>query len=191
MSYGVKKKGDESMVIDAEYVDTTPLSDETNGEPRRIGPGFTGGPGKDSIASKYSDEKVAKICAALAAGNPMEASARAGGISKWTLRRWCMEYEGVDDLIQDARAMATRAHVANLNKSVQKGNPLVSMWWLERMHPEEFGRVDRVDLLVHKEQADTIVRELAEEEGLDVSVEDVMRRYNALKKRGLPSGGRS
>lgn len=97
-----------------------------------------------------------RICKHVATGTPKRHAAAAEGISENTLHEWIARGEGKDPdrkptplLAEFAKAMR-KAEAEDVNRRkvrldviADNGDPRVDMWWLERRHPEEFGRVDR------------------------------------------------
>jgi hypothetical protein len=103
---------------------------------------------------------------ALRLGATRRAAAAAGGFARQTF------YEMIKDPtllteVEKAEAEAEFTHVSNIARaSIDPKNWTASAWWLERRHPDDFGRRDRLEVKVDMR---TVVQKAAAERGLDES----------------------
>ena len=143
-----------------------------------------------SARLKYTKVRADAILQSLRMGNPRMAAASAAGVTARTLQRWIHEHPDLAERIEIAEAEAIRAHMANINRAATRGNWTASAWVLERRHPTEFGRVDRVEVYRVQEQARTLAEELRAE-GIEVSAAELLRERELLAQRtqkALPPG---
>lgn len=97
-----------------------------------------------------------RICKHIETGTPKRFAARAEGVSENTVAEWVSRGEGRDPdraatplmewfakEMRKAEAKDVNRRKVRLDSIAESGDPRVDMWWLERRHPEEFGRVDR------------------------------------------------
>lgn len=142
--------------------------------------------------SKYTRQRAEQILQALRMGNPRMAAASAAGVTRRTLQRWVHEHPELADAIEMAESEAIRAHMANINRAATRGNWTASAWVLERRHPTEFGRVDRVEVYRVEQQAHSLAEELRAE-GIEVTPAEILREREVLAQRSqkaLPAPGR-
>ena len=112
-----------------------------------------GGPGRPpKEAPKYTPVTERRILRGLKAGNTLRATADSAGIDRDTLRRWMDQGEtdhqaGRDTeksrlygKIKKAMAVPVLANVARIQRAAQGGTWTAAAWWLERRHPEEWGK---------------------------------------------------
>lgn len=119
--------------------------------------------------TKYTPERVEKICKALRAGNTRRVACIHGGISEDTLARWIKRYADFADLIARAEAdwesrlvnVITQAGTPReaTTKKVKEGADgtttetttevvmdwRAAAWLLERRRPDEWGKRDLAD----------------------------------------------
>jgi len=92
------------------------------------------------------------ICKAVADGNTFLTSALAAGVAQSTFSLWMKrgedETEGIYvefmEAIKEASAQAVQKQVKNIIKAGKK-NWQASAWFLERRHPQEWGKVERIE----------------------------------------------
>lgn len=114
--------------------------------------------GKGQRAGVTLTKKLgAAICGHVATGTPKRFAALAEGVSENTLAEWVRRGEGNDERSATeltrwfAREMR-KAEAKDVNRrkvrleAHAEADPKVDMWWLERRHPEEFGRADRLEV---------------------------------------------
>lgn len=123
---------------------------------------------------KLTAEVQARLAEAIAGGNTYKVAAAYAGIDYSTFRLWMVKGEGVAegrdeysalfDAIKEAENEAVRRRVELIDRAAEK-NWTAAAWWLERRHPEDWGRHEKIDLDVAlREDA----RRLAPEIGLTV-----------------------
>lgn len=114
-------------------------------------------------------ERTEKIVALIAAGNFAETAALAAGISKQTYYNWLARgrvererltekpslkprtkeepYLEFFDAVEKARAEAEARMVVLITKAAQEPRTWqAAAWWLERVAPQKYGRVNRTEL---------------------------------------------
>ena len=107
---------------------------DTGKQPRRT---LKGAP------SKKTDEAVQRIIELLAAGNYRRVAFTNAGISKETFLRWLREDHDFRAAVEKAEGAADALHLANIQRAAIDGTWQASAWYLERKHPEEWGKQDR------------------------------------------------
>jgi hypothetical protein len=130
---------------------------------------------------EYTERRGEAILTALGNGNSRQAAAAAGDITYSTLREWLRTNEDFRKEVFKAESKAERAHVSVINRAAAKGSWQASVWWLERMRPDQFGKVDRVEILIRQQQAQAIAAQLAQE-GIDVSDMEILREAENIRK---------
>lgn len=95
--------------------------------------------------TKYEPTRVKRIVDALSDGNTRRLGCAYGGITEDTFANWLARYPDFSDAIKRAEADAEVRHVANIARAAQEGTWTASAWWLERRHPQDWGRKDRVE----------------------------------------------
>ncbi len=122
--------------------------------------------------TKLTPRVQSKIAGYLAAGNTREIAATMSGVHRGTFFGWMARGRLTHapklyrDLV-DAVELAEAAAVAHAVRTIQRAaltNATMAQWWLERRHPDEWGRKDRVEIM------ETVRREatkMAEETGFD------------------------
>lgn len=93
--------------------------------------------------SKKTDDAVHRILELLAAGNYRRVAYTAAGISHETFGRWMREDHGFRAAVEKAEADANAFHLANIRQAAMDGTWQASAWFMERKHPEEWGKQDR------------------------------------------------
>src|SRR5947209_19458553 len=123
--------------------------------------------------SKQTPERVERLLTALREGNTRINACRLAGISDQTLADW--QRKSLDFLAQvkSAEADAEAAHVANIRRASLSGEWTASAWWLERRRPQDWGKVERVEVTLRK-----AAEKLATELGF--TVEDVLAEADRL-----------
>ena len=103
--------------------------------------------------TKLTEETVDKITRAIRAGNHASVSARLAGIGETTYYRWMAEGEKDDaeseyrefwESIKRAEAEAEIRSVALIRQAAEQGTWQASAWYLERKHPERWGKNDKL-----------------------------------------------
>ena len=149
---------------------------------------------KGRIPSAYAgsdeDQKstvTERILNALSHGHTRRAAAAYGGVTYTTFRRWMLEDEDLVQAVEIAEAVPERLAVSELMKAVQAGDLRAIEFWLERRRPMDFGRVDRMDVMVRRAQMEEAAQMLSKELGREVSLAEVQESYQKALK-ALPAG---
>jgi len=100
--------------------------------------------------TKFTPERTDRLLDALRGGNTRRASCLLAGIGVQTLDDWQHRFPYFREAIEKAEAEAEVAHVANIVRAAQDGVWTASAWWLERRRPDDYGRVDRVELTLRQ-----------------------------------------
>lgn len=116
--------------------------------------------------TKLTDEIQQKILQALAAGNYQDTAAAYAGISTSTFYNWLERgkterirvaagekpkkteeiFVEFVDAIESARAQAEVRSVALIQKAANDGTWQAAAWYLERSHPQRWGRLNRTEI---------------------------------------------
>lgn len=128
-------------------------------------------------------------------GMPLKFAAEAAGISEATFYNWMNRGESESkgqffefhEYIKECQSKAVQLHLKLITKAATDGAWQASAWILERRHPEEFGRKDKVNLdanLNHSGQVD--VCKMSDEE-LQQAIEDELIKLLAKhESNGTP-----
>lgn len=122
-------------------------------------------------------------------GMPLKFAAEAAGITEVTFYNWLKRGEAESkgrfyefaEHVKACKAKAVQLHLKLITKAATDGSWQASAWILERRHPEEFGRREKVDVdanLNHSGKVD--VTKMSDEE-LQKAIEDEL--INLLAKR--------
>jgi transposase len=104
---------------------------------------------KQGRPSKLTEDVQNRILRAVQAGNWLETASAYAGVDASTVRRWIAKGEADDAeepyrsfcaAIKQARAEAEIRAVALIQKAAQDGTWQASAWYLERSHPDRWGR---------------------------------------------------
>lgn len=104
---------------------------------------------KQGRPSKLTEEVQNRILRAVQSGNWLETASAYAGVDASTVRRWIAKGEADDAeepyrsfcaAIKQARAEAEIRAVALIQKAAQDGTWQASAWYLERSHPDRWGR---------------------------------------------------
>jgi hypothetical protein len=103
-------------------MNSTPLSDDA----RQIG-----------RPTKFNDETVERLCAAMADGMPIKGACVVAGIGVTTLKEWREKYPDLEERIADARE---HARLQGLQAIKAAGEKDWRAWaeWLKLTHPTEY-----------------------------------------------------
>lgn len=137
------------------------ISESTLGDWLRQRPHFRAACEKAEL-SAYSEDKAKLIESALKAGNSRPTACTFANIGPATFTTWCEQQPGFAARIEAAEAYAEIGHVANVFQAANKGAWQASAWWLERRHPDRWGRTDKVALEIR-----TVAARIAEQTGAD------------------------
>lgn len=109
---------------------------------------------------------------ALRGGNTRTAAAAAVGIDRTTLTRWLARSATLRVDVEKAEADAERRAVGQI-RSAMRTSWTAAAWWLERRRPEEWGKVDRVEITI-REQAEKLARDLG------MNADDLVRKAEEI-----------
>jgi hypothetical protein len=76
---------------------------------------------------------------ALTAGNTRKAACACAGFSEDAFARYCTAYPNFAEAVREAEATAEIRNVGKIQQASEK-NWRAAAWWLERRHPQEWGR---------------------------------------------------
>jgi hypothetical protein len=116
--------------------------------------------------TKLTPEVKEKILSALTAGNYQEAAAAYAGIDQGTYYRWMERgrierdrvnsgekplkaetiYREFREAVETARAQAEVRNTGIINKAANDGTWQAAAWYLERSHPQRWGRINRTEI---------------------------------------------
>ena len=116
--------------------------------------------------SKLTDDVQQRIVAALAAGNYQDTASAYAGINKQTFYNWMergraerdrinngekarkneTRYVDFLDAVESARAGAEVRSVHLISKAANEGTWQAAAWFLERSHPQRWGRLNRTEI---------------------------------------------
>lgn len=118
--------------------------------------------------TKYNPTVVRAICRSLENGAPRMDAAGAAGISYETFRQWLARHLEFRAAVEKAEATMVTANVRIVKAAASKSWQAAA-WLLERRRPEDFGRRDRLDVLIEREAQ-------AVADQLGISLDEVMKR---------------
>lgn len=95
--------------------------------------------------SKYTPDRVEKITNAIAVGATFTHACNYAGIDMDTFARWRKRYTEFADAIKNAEGQAVVGWLARIEAAAKAGNWTAAAWKLERIHPKDYGRTDRVE----------------------------------------------
>lgn len=116
--------------------------------------------------TKLTDDVRDRIVSALTAGNYQDTAAAYAGISPATFHAWMARgraerdslaegnrpqpretpYREFLEAVESARAQAEIRSVALIQKAAQDGTWQAAAWFLERSHPQRWGRIQRTEI---------------------------------------------
>jgi hypothetical protein len=113
------------------------------------------------VRTKRTPDRRERFLKALRDGNTRQCAVKVAGFSDETLRTWMAEdLEFLEAVIQ-AEAAAEAFMVAALKRGTRTSWS-AALAWLERRRSQDWGKVDRVEVVVREE-----ARRIADEYGLD------------------------
>lgn len=103
---------------------------------------------------KLTPELQQKICDYISQGNYNDTACKAVGISTQTFYVWLKRgaestrgiYADFSGAVKKAQAQAEAWHLSQITAASRRGIWQASAWYLERKHPERWGRHERRDL---------------------------------------------
>ncbi len=122
--------------------------------------------------TKFTPITREAILQALRLGNTRTCAAEAAGIDHGTLSHWTARYPEFLTEVKKAEAEAQQRAV----KVIVDAAPTswqAAAWLLERRHPNEWGKVDRIEITL-RDQAERLATELG------VSVEEILREAELI-----------
>lgn len=93
--------------------------------------------------TKYTLEIVKLICDMIGRGLNYCQAADAAGIHRDTLHEWERQKSAFSDALKRAKASGVDRRLKRIEKAAAKGAWQADAWWLERNHPETWGRKSR------------------------------------------------
>ena len=144
----------------------------------------------DAASARWDGRRVdtpenrLRLLAALKAGNTRRAScayARMTVMPLWRIMKADPEFAAA---VEQAESEAEVRHVLNIVKAAESGNWTASAWWLERRRPDDWGRVDRLQIMSTVRQL-ALAHGLSEEE-TEQAVQEadrMLKEIRALNKR--------
>ena len=104
--------------------------------------------------TKFNNETCHKIIQALEAGNYRKTAAALAGVSESTFYSWIDKakqrktgkYVEFLESVKKAEEKAKAYHLQQIRKASENGSWQASAWYLERKHPNEWGRKQQVDM---------------------------------------------
>jgi hypothetical protein len=97
-------------------------------------------------APKITPAVEARLLQLLQAGATKRDASQACGINEDTLYRHLKKSADFAERLTKAQAEAACANVLVVRKAAQAGTWQAAAWWLERRRPEDWGRIDRLEL---------------------------------------------
>ncbi len=106
------------------------------------------------MKSKLTPEIQKEIGNNIKLGMPLKFAAEAAGISEKTFYLWMNQGEKDEkgkfhDFFihcNNCKSVGVKLHLSLITKAANEGSWQASAWILERRHPEEFGRKDKLEL---------------------------------------------
>lgn len=127
--------------------------------------------------TKLTPDIQKKIGDNITLGMPLKFAAEATGITEVTFYNWLKRGENESkgkffefaEHIKACKAKAVQLHLKLITKAATDGNWQASAWILERRHPEEFGRKDRLKLDANmKHSGEVNLHTLSDEELMEI-----------------------
>lgn len=111
--------------------------------------------GRTGRPTALNAEVQDRIIQALTAGNYQDTAARYAGVDESTFYRWMQKgadpdapaiYRDFRQAVETARSQAEVRAVALINQAAQNGTWQAAAWYLERSHPQRWGRFQRTEV---------------------------------------------
>ena len=106
-----------------------------------------------SRPSKLTEKTLELLLKALRAGNDQKVACEVAGIGETTFYRWMeiaeqpnakKEYREFRESVKQAIAGAEADAVIRIQQAATNGRWQAAAWWLERKHPDRWGRNDKI-----------------------------------------------
>lgn len=110
--------------------------------------------------TKYTPETVDTILGLLRSGNTRRTACLASGVSVAQFSVWLNQYPEFAEDCQRAEQEAIASRVGTILQAADKGAWQAAAWWLERRHPKDWAKTDRIEII-------NSVRQMARIAGLD------------------------
>jgi len=119
--------------------------------------------------SKLTEELQTEICEYIASGNTFKRACRLSGISDSIFYDWKAKgekekqgkYSEFLDTIKRSSEKFKQTNIDIIQQAAKGGTWQAAAWLLERKHPEEFGRRDRINIDLNS-QEDKLAKMLKE-----------------------------
>jgi len=136
--------------------------------------------------SKYTERRIEQILTALKSLSGRVASAESAGIDYHTFKIW---YEDIPEFrarvneaeletMQRGKEVAIKAIFRAMEKSWQS-----AAWWLERNHPDQYGRIERVDMNMNSNQIIFTIGNSTEPEQIEDVTNDILKITNVNEEK--------
>jgi len=136
---------------------------------------------------KLTPELQKKIGDNITLGMPLKFAAEAAGISEKTFYLWMDrgdkeekgQYHDFFIYCNNCKSRAVQLHLKLITKAATDGAWQASAWILERRHPEEFGRRDKIDAHIDGSMKHEITDpEKMTDEELQQAIKDELRKIS-------------
>jgi hypothetical protein len=117
-----------------------------------------------------TSSQVERLLDGLRIGMTRSAACASAGFSRMTLYRMLADATFVTE-VEKAEGEAKGIYESKIAQAADAGTWQAAAWWLERRHPDEYSRRDRVEVTFD-------LRKFAEERGLDP--DEVMAEADAI-----------
>ena len=131
--------------------------------------------------SKLTAEVEAAIVEALTAGASRRAAANYAGVSVDSLERWMRRYAAFAATVTRAEARVELRASVTIRQAFEAGDWHAALAWLERRRRDEWGKVERVEIVED-------VKRLVRDAGLGDDVEEDAIAYAETYLRSLRRG---
>ena len=115
---------------------------------------------------KFNQARVDVILELLRQGISRRGAAETSGVSARTLQRWMKkgedgegeEWELFTRQVHGAEASAEYNAVNVILEAAEKGDWRAAAWWLERRHPQQWGKRQRIEVETEEQPVEFIVQ---------------------------------
>jgi transposase len=146
--------------------------------------------------SKLTTQIKKEIGNNIKLGMPLKFAAEAAGICEDTFYEWMKRgerekkgmYSEFSEYIKQCQSVAVQLHLKIITKAASAGSWQASAWILERRHPEDFGRKDKVNLDANLNHAGKVdVSKLTDEELQQAIENELSKLIDKRNGTGEPS----